>query len=105
MHCALSQRTKDRLHAASSASQTRQQPGLSHVVEVIMWNRFMSSPYAHFITAIALTLGLAFGLLAEQPGKMGAARFEASAQKAPSAAMRPELASSAAHPVTTGPDR
>ena len=70
-----------------------------------MWNRFLSSPYAHFITAIALTLGLAFGLLIEQPGKTSSAKFDASAQKAPAEATRPELASGGDHPVTTGVGR
>ena len=44
-----------------------------------MWNRFMSSPYAHFITAVALTLGLVFGLLNENPGKSSLAKFDADA--------------------------
>jgi len=70
-----------------------------------MWNRFISSPYAHFITAIALTLGLAFGLLTEQAGKTSTVKLDGWAQKAPAEAMRPELASSAGHPVTTGLDR
>jgi hypothetical protein len=63
-------------------------------VEVIMWNRFMSSPYAHFVTAMALTLGLVVGLLVEHPGKSGVVKVDASAQNAPSEAARPELASS-----------
>jgi hypothetical protein len=58
-----------------------------------MWNRFMSSPYAHFITAIALTLGLVLGLLSGHPGKSSMAKFDASAQTAPSHVARPELAS------------
>jgi hypothetical protein len=58
-----------------------------------MWNRFMSSPYAHFITATALTLGLVFGLLTGHPGKSSMAKFDASAQKASSQAVRPALAS------------
>ena len=58
-----------------------------------MWNRFMSSPYAHFITAIALTLGLVFGLLTGHPGKSSMAKFDASAQKASSQAIQPALAS------------
>ena len=59
-----------------------------------MWNRFLSSPYAHFVTAVALTLGLVLGLLTEHPRKSGAVKFDAAAQKAPSKAARPELASS-----------
>ena len=70
-----------------------------------MWNRFISSPYAHFITAIALTLGLVLGLLTENSGKSSLAKIDASTQKAPSDAMRPELASSSDRPVTTGFDR
>ena len=58
-----------------------------------MWNRFMSSPYAHFITAIVLTLGLVLGLLTGHPGKSSMAKFDASAQNAPSTVARPELAS------------
>ena len=58
-----------------------------------MWNRFMSSPYAHFITAMALTLGLVLGLLTGHPGKSSMAKFDASAQTAPSPVARPELAS------------
>ncbi|WP_157100726.1 hypothetical protein [Rhodoplanes sp. Z2-YC6860] len=34
-----------------------------------MWNRFISSPYAHLITAVALTFGLALALLTSQPKK------------------------------------
>jgi len=58
-----------------------------------MWNRFMSSPYAHFFTAIALTLGLVLGLLTGHPGKSSMAKFDASAQTAPSPVVRPELTS------------
>jgi hypothetical protein len=58
-----------------------------------MWNRFMSSPYAHFVTAMVLTLGLVFGLLTGQTGKSGMAKFDASAQKASSDAIQPALAS------------
>ena len=67
-----------------------------------MWNRFMSSPYAHFITAMVLTLGLVFGLLTGQTGKSSMAVFDASAQKASSDAVQPALAShmnSDDHPV------
>jgi len=52
-----------------------------------------------------LTLGLAFGLLTEQAGKTSTVKLDGWAQKAPAEAMRPELASSAGHPVTTGLDR
>ena len=58
-----------------------------------MWNRFLSSPYAHFVTAMALTLGLVLGLLTEHPGKSSMAKFGAAAQKASSQAVRAELAS------------
>ena len=58
-----------------------------------MWNRFMSSPYAHFVTAIALTLGLVFGLLTGQTGKSSMAKSEASVQQVPTHAARPTLAS------------
>ena len=58
-----------------------------------MWNRLMSSPYAHFVTAMALTLGLVFGLLTGHSGKSSMAKFGATAQKASSQAARPELAS------------
>jgi hypothetical protein len=36
-----------------------------------MWNRFISSPYAHLVTAVAVTLGLALVLLTAHPQKMG----------------------------------
>jgi hypothetical protein len=85
--------------------KTGQQTSLSHAVEITMWNRFISSPYAHFITAMALTLGLVLGLLAENSEKSSSAKFDASAQKAPSDATRPELASRTNHPVTTSFDR
>ncbi len=49
-----------------------------------MWNRFISSTYAHLITAIALTLGLAAILLTAHPHKSNVARIGASAQSAPS---------------------
>jgi len=58
-----------------------------------MWNRLMSSPYAHFVTAMALTLGLVVGLLTGHSGKSSMAKFGAAAQKASSQAVRPELAS------------
>jgi len=85
--------TEGPLHAASSAFQTRRQTGFPHAVEVIMWNRFMSSPYAHFVTAMALTLGLVVGLLTGHSGKSSMAKSDASAQKSPSRAVRPALAS------------
>jgi hypothetical protein len=65
--------------ALRSAFQAHQQTSLPNVAEVVMWNRFMSSPYAHFITAIALTLGLVFGLLTDNPGKSSLAKFDADA--------------------------
>jgi hypothetical protein len=55
-----------------------------------MWNRFMSSPYAHFITAIALTLGLVLGLLTGHPGKSSTAKFDAWAQTAPLVLRQPD---------------
>ena len=58
-----------------------------------MWNRFMSSPYAHFITAIALTLGLVLVLLTGHPGKSSMAKIDVSAQKASSHTARSTLAS------------
>jgi len=74
-----------------------------------MWNRFMSSPYAHFITAIALTLGLVFGLLTGHSGKSSMAKFDASAQQTPSHAVQPALASHMNsrddHPVATSFDQ
>ena len=36
-----------------------------------MWNRFISSPYAHLITAIVMTFGLALVLLTAHPKKAG----------------------------------
>jgi hypothetical protein len=36
-----------------------------------MWNRFVSSPYAHLITAVAVTFGLALVLLTSHPQKAG----------------------------------
>jgi hypothetical protein len=50
-----------------------------------MWNRFISSPCAHLITAVALTLGLGLVLLTAHPKKTGFAEAGVSAQKAPAA--------------------
>jgi hypothetical protein len=58
-----------------------------------MWNRFMSSPYAHLVTAIVLTLGLVLVLLTGHSGKSSMAKFDASAQRASSHTARPTLAS------------
>ena len=49
-----------------------------------MWNRFISSTYAHLATAIALTLGVAAMLLTAQPQKSGIAGIDAPAQGATS---------------------
>jgi len=53
-------------------------------VEVIMWNRFISSPYAHFATAVAVTFGLALVLLTAHPRNAGFVAPEYSGQNAPS---------------------
>ncbi len=58
-----------------------------------MWNRIMSSAYAHFVTAVAVTLGLVFVLLTGHPGKSNMAKVNVSAQKALPYAARPALAS------------
>ena len=47
-----------------------------------MWNRIMSSAYAHFITAVAVTLGLAFVVLTGHPRKSSMGKVDVSAQKA-----------------------
>ncbi len=38
-----------------------------------MWNRFISSPYAHLVTAVAVTFGLVLVLLTAHPRKAGIA--------------------------------
>ena len=59
-----------------------------------MWNRFISSTYAHLVTAIALTLGVAAFLLTAQPQKSGMTGIAPSAQRASSPkAARSSLAS------------
>jgi hypothetical protein len=60
-----------------------------------MWNRFLSSPYAHFGTAMVLTFGLVLVLLTGHSGKPGMAKVDVSAQKALPYAARPALASHA----------
>jgi hypothetical protein len=49
-----------------------------------MWNRFISSPYAHFATAVALTFGLALVLLTAHPRTTGFVAAGYSGQSAPS---------------------
>jgi hypothetical protein len=55
----------------------------------MMWNRFMSSPYAHLVTAVAVTLGLVTVLLTAQPKKTGFAEADSSARNAPSSVVVP----------------
>ena len=50
-----------------------------------MWNRFISSPGAHLITAVGLTLGLVVVLLTAHPKRTGFAESDASAHNAPTA--------------------
>src|ERR1043166_10317828 len=73
---------------------------LRDLMEAKMWNRFISSTYAHLATAIALTLGVAAMLLTAQPQKSGIAGIDAPAQGArlPNAA-RSSLASQANAPA------
>jgi hypothetical protein len=70
-----------RLETPFRASAT----GLSTAVEVTMWNRFISSPGAHLITAVGVTLGLVAVLLTANPKKTGFAEADASARNAPAA--------------------
>lgn len=58
-------------------------------VEVTMWNHFISSPYAHLVTAIAVTFGLALVLLTAHPQKAGFVEADNSARGAPSRASAP----------------
>lgn len=51
----------------------------------MMWNRFISSPGAHLITAVGVTLGLVVVLLTAHPKKTGFAEADASARNAPAA--------------------
>jgi hypothetical protein len=51
----------------------------------MMWNRFISSPGAHLITAVGVTLGLVVVLLTAHPKKTGFAEAGASARRAPAA--------------------
>ena len=72
-----------------------------------MWNRFISSPYAHLITAIALTFGLALVLLTAHPKKAGFVEADNSMRGTPSRASAPTtLASDRIRPIrdngTTG---
>jgi len=48
-----------------------------------MWNRFISSPSAHLITAVGVTLGLVVVLLTAHPKRTGFAEADASARNAP----------------------
>jgi len=50
-----------------------------------MWNRFISSPGAHLITAVGLTLSLVLVLLTAHPKKTGFAEADASVRNAPTA--------------------
>lgn len=50
-----------------------------------MWNRFISSPGAHLITAVGVTLGLVVVLLTAHPKKTGFAEAGASSRNAPAA--------------------
>jgi hypothetical protein len=49
-----------------------------------MWNRFISSSYAHLITAIAVTVGLALVLLTAHPHKAGFVEADNSMRGTPS---------------------
>ena len=49
-----------------------------------MWNRFISSPYAHLITAVAVTFGLALVLLTSHPQKAGFVEAKNSMRGTPS---------------------
>jgi hypothetical protein len=49
----------------------------------MMWNRFISSPGVHLITAIGVTLGLVLVLLTAHPKRTGFAEADASARNAP----------------------
>jgi hypothetical protein len=53
----------------------------------MMWNRFISSPGAHLITAVGVTLGLVVVLLTAHPKRTGFAEADASARNAPAARM------------------
>ena len=52
------QRSKGRWVGTASFFLTGQQKARLKPAEVVMWNRFISSRYAHLVTAIGLTLGL-----------------------------------------------
>ena len=54
-----------------------------------MWNRFISSPYAHLFTAVAVTFGLALVLLTAHPRKAGFIAADGSARGVPSQASVP----------------
>jgi len=49
-----------------------------------MWNRVISSTYAHLVTAVAVTLGLALVALTAHPKKVGLAQLDAPVRSAPS---------------------
>jgi hypothetical protein len=51
----------------------------------MMWNRFISSPGAHLITAVGVTLGLVLVLLTAHPKKTGFAEAGTSARNTPAA--------------------
>jgi len=72
-----------------------------------MWNRFISSPYAHLITAVAVTFGLALVLLTAHPKKAGFVEANNSIRGTPSRTAAPAtLASDGMHLIrdigTTG---
>jgi hypothetical protein len=78
-------------------------------VEENMWNRLLSSPYAHIVSAIVLTAGLVAILLAGNPKPPGTAKFEVSAHgSARTEAPLARSAGAAAHgglPAGTSADR
>jgi hypothetical protein len=47
-----------------------------------MWNRYLSSPYAHLVMAVTVTLGLALVLLIAHPRKAGFVAADNSGQSA-----------------------
>ena len=52
------QRSKGQWVGTASFFLTGRQKARLKPAEVVMWNRFISSRYAHLVTAIGLTLGL-----------------------------------------------
>ena len=47
-----------------------------------MWNRLLSSPYAHFVAAMTLTACFVLALLTGYSGKSSIAKFDALAESA-----------------------